>query len=288
MATLDNRNKNVANDPEINKVLDQEPPVIEPEKEIDPDIKEDLIDSQDKTVSDKDDDISDELQKKEVEEPEEPIEESEESTKKTKKEVKQNIEERYKKSSQEAMILYSKNKKLNDTIDEAANLPEPTEDELRNYAKLNDAVYDDLDIFTQNILKKTLMNERRFQKIDESRHESKRLDEWVTKVDDYINSPEVVKDFPVITDNAEEFRSYALKQGRRGVDFDILSASFLYELSQTPKVKKKGSLLLSGGNSKAAEPAPKGFSATDIAYMRKKDPRQLRKAIKEGKVNLEI
>ena len=73
--------------------------------------------------------------------------------------------EKFSESSREASALYFKNQKLTETIDEASKMPEPTIEELKEYANTQGADYDELDTFSQNILKKTLTNERKMEKI---------------------------------------------------------------------------------------------------------------------------
>ena len=77
-------------------------------------------------------------------------------------------------STREASALYFKNQKLNQTIEEAAQIAEPTQEELTAYAKSIGADYEDLDEFSQNMVKRTYINEKRFEKIQNVASESKK------------------------------------------------------------------------------------------------------------------
>ena len=90
--------------------------------------------------------------------------ETPEPPKEEKKELT-DYEREYKKASQEAMTQYFKNKKISETFEEAENIPEPTEVELKTYAMGMGQDYDLLDDFSKGILKRQMLSEKRFDKI---------------------------------------------------------------------------------------------------------------------------
>ena len=122
--------------------------------------------------------------------------------------------------------------------------------------------------------------------------ESKRMDEWVGKVDKFVDSEEVQTRYPSLSDYGDEFRAYCLsKPQRRFLDLDELVAAFLFHAEKATPKKNKGSLLLSGGNSNAAPEKPKGISEEDLMALRKsgeKGQKEYRRLIKEGKVKLNV
>lgn len=207
-----------------------------------------------------------------------------------KEEVKEEIDykERYTQAGREALTQYLKNKKIADTIEEAQNMTEPTEDELRDYARKNGAVFDELDEFTRSILKDTFLNKRRFEKISEIQKSAKEIDAWVDKVDKFIESPEIVTAYPSLEGNEDEFRKFSLKAERRGMDLSDLVASFLYGLGSIAPKKSKGSMLLSGGGGVAPIAKPEKLNDEEAMAIRIKDPKEYKRLIKAGKIGIEI
>jgi hypothetical protein len=207
-------------------------------------------------------------------------------------EVETDYKEKYSASSREATALHFKNKKMADTIEEASNLPEPTLEELKKYAREQGTDYDEIDTFSQNILKKTLISERRFEMIRETSIDNKRLDEWADKVDTFANSPEVIAKYPSIQDNEVEFKKYCMKESRRGMDMDDLVASFMFKSQDastpTPRPVKKESILLtsSGGNNAPAKPTT--MTAEELRIIRNRNPRRYEQLVKSGKAGLSL
>lgn len=196
--------------------------------------------------------------------------------------------EKFRESSREALTLHFKNQKLTETIEEASKLPEPTEEDLVSYAREQGADYDDLDQFSKNILKKTYLNEKRFEKINEVNKEYKDVQNWVGKVDNFLGAVETTAKYPELVDNAEEFRQFSLKSSRRGTDLEDLATAFLYGLTQTQGTKKKGSLLMNGGNGATQEAKPQGLDEKQLASIRMSNPKEYRRLIKEGKASLDF
>lgn len=188
--------------------------------------------------------------------------------------------ERYTNSSREALVLFSKNKKLTDTITEASGLVDATTEELVTYARENGAEYEELDDFSKNILKKTYINEKRFKKIEEVSSSSKALDQWVQKVDAFLDDSDVAQKYPEIVSDADGFKSFCLRSEAQGNDLNLLAGAFLWN---TPKTKKaSGSLLLDRGNGHHAPPKPKGLTADDLITIRRTDPKRYKELIKSG------
>lgn len=200
--------------------------------------------------------------------------------------------EKYSDSTREATALHFKNKKLNDTIAEADTLPQPTLEELKAYSLEQGTPYDELDDFSQNILKKTLVNEKKFEMIAEVSRTSKKIDEWAKAVDDFTGSPETVAKFPSLSDHEIEFKKYSMKEARRGMDMEDLVASFLFNVkddSPTPKKPgKKTSMLLTSKGSGDGVPKPKKLNADDLRIIRTKDPRRYERLVKDGKAGLDL
>lgn len=191
-------------------------------------------------------------------------------------------------STREASALYFKNQKLNQTIEEAASIPEPTEAELIAYAKTMDAEYDELDSFSQNVIKRTYISEKRFERIQSVASESKKIDEWSNKVDTFIEDAVDNSKYPSLNTLGADFKKFAMKETRRGVDLDDLVASFLFSAERSMKQTPRKSVLLSGGNSQAAPQKAAGLTDAQVAMIRENDPKEYRRLIKTGQINIEI
>ena len=193
-------------------------------------------------------------------------------------------------STREASALYFKNQKLNSVIEEAALIGEPTQEELVAFAKSRGADYDHLDEFSQNILKDTLINNKRFEKIQNVAKESKQIDEWANKVDSFIEDAVDNSKYPSLNTLGQDFKKFAMKESRRGVDLNDLVASFLFSAERSLKqgTPQKKSVLLSGGNSMAAPQKAAGITEQQAAFIRENDPKEYRRLIKTGQINIDL
>jgi hypothetical protein len=231
------------------------------------------------------------------EKPDEPIAEPEVKTEEPVEEKKEEVkvepvidyEQKYKESTKEGLTQYFKNEKLKETIEQANNLPEPTEDELIVFARSKGTNYDDLDDFSKAILKETLWNKNKTNKINEIVQVSKDIDAWADKVEAFANSVETVAKYPLVEENAEEFKRFCMKSARRGMDMEDLATSFLYGLSNIPvKKPSKGAMFLSGGNSSVKEEKPAGLNEDDAMRIRESNPKEYARLIKAGKIKIEL
>lgn len=285
MAQIDNRRKKINQDPEIkqnfDEILNDNEPIVEPPKEY-PE-EEGRVEESPKS-------------EQKQEEPQTQEEEHKEDKPQVEKpKIESDYEEKYKRekeknreSAREAMVLWSKNKKLNETIMEAANLGEPTEDELMVYAHGMGAKYEELDDFTKNVLKEQFLSKKKFDKIYEVSRESKKLDEWVDNLDKFLENEETANKYPALIENAEDFKAFCLRGKRPYTDLEDLVPAFLYQYESKPK-KHYGELLLSGGNGQVEPARPKGVSEDDLADLRQSDLKEYMRAVKLGKhKNIEI
>lgn len=230
----------------------------------------------------------------EIEETEEEVEESEEleefnitEDEEEQEEVPQKqklppIEQRLKESGQEAMILNSKNKKILETIEEAENLPEPTQEELEIYAKEMGTDFGDLDTFAQNVLKENLQNKRRFGKISDLVAQEREVSKWVDNVKEFLSAEDINEKYPSLLNKEDEFIKYASKRTHIGSDLDLLVAGFMWK--QPSKSKK--SVLLPVGRGKPVGSLPKKSKALteeDAKVIRSKDHKKYKEMIKAKK-----
>lgn len=196
-----------------------------------------------------------------------------------KKKVEQKLEDRYKASTQEANALYFRNQEMTDTINEAANMPDPTIEQLRAYASEQGANYDELDPFMQNMVKKTLKNELGMDKIKSIAVKDQQLTAWKTSVEEFAGDDEVLNKFPSLADHTQEFIDYCMKKNRRGMDLVDLVGSFMFGVE--PKAPGK-SLFNSRSNSEAA-PAPKtGLQVEEVIQKRRRSQKDYMRSIRDA------
>jgi hypothetical protein len=122
------------------------------------------------------------------------------------------------------------------------NLPEPTDDELKTEAQLQGFNYEEMSNFEKAMFKKTVHNERKFSKVAEISKERKDIDAWNKKVTDFVEDPQTLIDSPELEGKVEEFKAFASKPTRRGVDFTDLILAFNGELAKTKKPATKGKM----------------------------------------------
>lgn len=277
---VDNRKKKF----NIDKILDETPPKDTPEPVIDLDAEPTTepvvtpdVEPTPEVVVEEPEDVSTTVEPGSEPEPEE---------KTVDKPV--DYKEKFSESSREAMSLHFKNEKLNSLLSGDLEVSDPTEEELRAYAKTNDADYDELDTFSKNILRRTLITEKKETKRTQAYDEIKKIDTWAKKVEEFVVSEENIAKYPSLEGQQEDFKRYCMKDTQRGVDFNLLVASFLYENDNIPERKNKGSLFLSRGNGRATPPVLTGISADEAASIRVNNPKEYRKLIKAGKIRIEV
>lgn len=214
----------------------------------------------------------------EIETPEEVEQPEEKPESTTKPDI--DYKEKFRESTREAQVLAAKNRKIVETIDEAAQAPEPTEDELRKEFP----EWDTLTEIEQRLFKDNLMNRRKFDLVHSAVQETRKVDEWAGKVDEFLTEKSASEQNP-LEGREDEFRSFAMKPTRRGVDLGDLVSAFLY--TAEPAKKNRGSLLetATGG---PKETKPKELTPDEIKRIRINDPKLYTRLIKEGKIKIDL
>jgi hypothetical protein len=224
-------------------------------------------------------------------------EEVEEEVVEEKKEVKPPVEEdketpeekekRYKAQQSEAQIQIARNKNLVEKVDKAASLPEPTVDELKAFVAQDGINWEDLTTFEQITAKRTYLAERRFALVNEAVQETKKVDEWVGKVDTFIDSTFGKPEFVKLSGHEAEFRKFALKESHRGAEItSLLLPAFLNQLPIAPK-KKQAAIFETGGGGEKAETTSKIIDTEKAADLRATNPREWRRQVKAGNIKVE-
>lgn len=187
-------------------------------------------------------------------------------------------------SSKEALIIRSANKKIEDAVDKASTLPEPTEEEL----KKEYPDYLDMTPTEQMFAKKTYVNERRFALIHDATKEGRGLKEWSDKVETFIEDPKNLIAYPDLEGKEDDFKIFALKETRRGIDFQDLVGSFLFESGKKPTVKKPAMFDTgTGGDNEKAKPKTDKISLEQARQLRNTDYNKYKELLRDGKIDLD-
>lgn len=189
---------------------------------------------------------------------------------------------RYTDSSREAKILASKNKEINNAVDEAAAIEIPTDEEV----KLEYPEWDDMTTTEQRLARENILNKKRFDLIHGATQKYKKVEDWNIKVDMFVEDPKTLIANPELEGKTDEFRLFASKQTRAGMDFEDLVLAFNGEEAKKVKPNHKGEKMFEqgGGGSKGAVVVPDGKLSVEQSIIDRKTNFQLYKErLKAGK-----
>lgn len=190
-------------------------------------------------------------------------------------------------SSTEAQILYSKNKKVTEAIDKASTLPEPTEDEmLMEYPE-----WEDMSELERKFAKDNLTNKRKFALIEEATQESRDMQKWANKVDEFISDPQTIIDNPKLDGLEEEFKTFSISQSRKGSDFATLVDAFMWNREQLKQkeIKKQGKTFEtpSGGLNDKQKPKSDKISVEESRRLRMTNYKKYTELLRAGKIDFD-
>lgn len=259
--------------------LEEDVEEVEEDEDNDEDNDEDESDP-DEEDEDSDDDEPEEDEDDQQDEEEEPEEKKPEKKKLTPEEK----DKKLRASTQEAQILYARNKQVQDAIENAAAIEAPTDDEMRK--EFSD--WDKMSDFEKKIARDSEHNKRKVESITNATTKFKELDKWQKEVDEFIDNPETVANEPRLDGKEDEFRVFATKPTRRGVAFDDLVKAFLFDVESERKSrpKKKGKMFENGTGGRKREKAKKTkLSASEAGKLRKTDYKKYVSLLKSGKID---
>lgn len=179
----------------------------------------------------------------------------------------------------------NRNKNFVDSVDTAAKLPEPTEDEMKAYVKSLGAEWDDLNTFERNTAKRTLMAERKFDIVNQTVQSTRQIDAWSQKVDDYLDDETTKSKFPKLAGREIDFKTYAMKKTHRGADMEILIKSFFFDVK--PKAPRR-SLFETANGGEGKKTTGKSLSADEISSLRKNNQKEYQRLLKKGVIDIEV
>lgn len=221
----------------------------------------------------------------EEEEDEEPEEELEQPVKKPEppKEDEDAKDKKLKASAQEAIVLYSTNKKIQDSITQADDMPKPTDEEMAAEYE----GWEDLDEFSQKMARENLWNSKKIKAVTSVSQEFKDSSAWKVKVDEFIDDPSTLADIPLLDGKEAEFKKFVLKPTRRGADLEDLVRSFLYEAGQS-RPKKKGKMFESKSGKSSEKKSSGKITSEQASALRQNDYAKWKEMLKAGKIESAI
>lgn len=194
-------------------------------------------------------------------------------------------EKKFKESSREAQLLGYKNKEINKAFEEAAALPEPTDEEMEKLF----SDWKDLGKTQQQIAKDSVLNKKKFEIISTATSKFKQVDEWDEKITGFVTDPKVLIAHPELEGKEEEFKHFAAQESRRGFDLETLVLAFNGELAKNPPAPNKGKMFETGDHRSPTPPAPKDdkVSLEAAATLQKTNYKEYVRLLKSGKIATE-
>ncbi len=185
-------------------------------------------------------------------------------------------------STRENQIIYAQNKKMAEAFDKATEVVEPTEDELKTLYP----TWEELTDFERQMAKDKVLNDRRFAAIKDASKDFKDLEEWQGKVDTFVTDPIELQKHPLLEGKEAEFKLFAMKPTRRGVDFADLVSAFLYSEGAS-KSKNKGKKMFesgSGGDKTPSKPVSEKISVAESNRLRLTNYSKYKELLLAGKI----
>lgn len=195
-------------------------------------------------------------------------------------------EKKFKESSREAQVIGFKNKELNKAIEAAAELVPPTEEEMA-------AIYpswEELDEFQRSIARDNQLSKRKFDLIQGATAKFKEVDSWNEKVDEFITDPKTLIAHPDLEGKEDDFKVFAAKPTRRGLELDDLVLAYRGDRILNPPKSNKGTQMFEQGSSRApapAKPIDTRLSPEEGEVIRKSDYKRFVALLKAGKIRTE-
>ena len=255
--------------------------------EADPDEKsEDNPEDKEEELDDKEeekDEKVDDNQDKEREEEEESDEEDkgEEDAEPSKELYKKKFSE----SSREAQRINAKNRIINKAIQEAEDIPEPTEEEMKKQYGDDWDLMSDVD---KTLIKETEINRRWRTKIKEASDQAVKIEKWDQSVNEFVEDPKTLNQYPDLEGKTEAFKEFASVTENNNVPFKILVGAFLHE-SSSGKTSNKGSMFIRGkGGSKENVVNDGSLSLEEARKLRETDYPKYKEKLMAGKIKLDI
>lgn len=161
-------------------------------------------------------------------------------------------EKKAKASAREAQVLGFKSKEIAEAVDKADAIPEPTKEELaKEYPE-----WEDMTPTEQKLAKDSYIGKQKFGIIHDAVSKFKKVDEWNEKIDKFVGDPVTLVNFPELEGKLDEFKDFASKPTRRGLEFEDLLLAFSGDQALKKPAPKKGEMFPQGSGGPAEPPKP--------------------------------
>jgi len=214
-----------------------------------------------------------------------PVEEtSEQKIARLEKEA-EDAKKKFSNSSREAQVLGFKDKEMAKAQEEADLLQDPTDDEMKEMY----ADWDDKDQLTRDLAKDRVLNRKKLALLKSARDKFKNVSDWNKKVDTYIEDPTTLVTHPELEGKIDDFKLFASKETRQGVEFDDLVLAFSGEQAKAKPAPSKGQMFEPGSGGPAIAPQPKDskLSLAEGDALRKSDYKAYLVQLKAGNIRQE-
>jgi hypothetical protein len=213
--------------------------------------------------------------------PEEPQEQAEPS-----KEEEQVLKEKLSASARENQKIYAKNRVINKALQEAEEIPEPTDEEMTAKFK------DDWELMSEREreqAKEIEISKRWRAKIREASDQAQKIEKWNDSIDEFVEDPQTLMNNPELEGKTDSFREFASKEENNSVPFKILVAAFLHEQS-TGKVQHTGKMFehASGGPNSKPQPKSDKLSLDEARKLRVTNYPKYKEYLAAGKIEIDL
>lgn len=198
---------------------------------------------------------------------------------------KELFKKKFSASSRENQKINAKNRVLNKALTEAEEIPEPTEEELQaEYAEWDEATN-----IEKIALKEALIGKKWRKVISEAKNQATKIEKWNDSVNEFIEDPKNLLDFPEIDGKETEFIEFATQEDNNNVPFNVLVGAFIYTQSKN-KVSNKGKMFerAKGGANEKFKPRNGKLTLEEGRRLRETDYDQWKQKLSEGKIEFDV
>lgn len=190
-------------------------------------------------------------------------------------------------SAREAQVLHARTKKYDEAVLEAEGIQPPTDEEM--ISEYGQDEWDKMSEGQKKLARNSWVSDKRFEIMSKVSKEGKDIEKWNESVDKFIDNPKTLIDWPQLERKQEEFKAFASKPTRRGLDMEDLVLAFLGEQAKNAKPKSKGKQMETGSAGKKDRPQPKDdkISAAQGRALRNTNYKEWKRMLKAGKIRKE-
>jgi hypothetical protein len=191
-------------------------------------------------------------------------------------------EKKFSASSREAQVQGFKLKAINEAYEEASKITDITEEEL----KKENPDWEDMTDTEKRLAKSILITAKKNDIVNSAINKFRDVDEWDGKISTFIEDPKTLIAHPELEGKAEEFKSFASKPTRRGVEFEDLVLAFSGEQAKNKPAPKKGEMFPTGSGGQKDPPKPKSekLSPTESRALMQSDYKKWKELLLAGKI----